>query len=286
MLGPQRDNMIARLAPAVAPGLALVKGAIAKLAIHWGKRSRRFVHNLPASLEKVIPYWIASMIALGALKIIKAPIPPASFVEFGEIFVLYALLALAPTIGLRWANHVYSHGTTRSRLDFHLSPVGKWRKVDEGLARQKPEFGPYGLMACLMFGMLLNVPVRAFEFMLAVPAIHGAAPDWGRSIFLAMGLDVIAMSFLYVVCMVMALRSVPLFPRMLLAVWLIDITMQFAIASIAASHPSLPPDVAFALGELLKGNLTKVLISMVVWLPYLILSDRVNLTYRLRARAN
>ena len=37
-----------------------------------------------------------------------------------------------------------------------------------------------------------------------------------------------------------------------------------------------------ALGSLLSGNVTKVLISAAIWLPYLILSERVNLTYRLR----
>jgi hypothetical protein len=33
---------------------------------------------------------------------------------------------------------------------------------------------------------------------------------------------------------------------------------------------------------LLQGNIKKVMISMVIWLPYLILSERVNLTYRSR----
>ena len=33
---------------------------------------------------------------------------------------------------------------------------------------------------------------------------------------------------------------------------------------------------------LLNGNVHKVLISMLVWLPYLLLSERINITYRQR----
>jgi hypothetical protein len=36
---------------------------------------------------------------------------------------------------------------------------------------------------------------------------------------------------------------------------------------------------------MLEGNLKKVLISAAIWLPYLILSDRVNVTYRQRIGA-
>jgi hypothetical protein len=36
---------------------------------------------------------------------------------------------------------------------------------------------------------------------------------------------------------------------------------------------------------MLEGNLKKVLISVAIWLPYLLLSRRVNLTYRLRVPA-
>ena len=47
----------------------------------------------------------------------------------------------------------------------------------------------------------------------------------------------------------------------------------------------VPADVANALQSLLEGNIKKVLISGLVWLPYLILSDRVNVTFRQRVRA-
>jgi hypothetical protein len=47
----------------------------------------------------------------------------------------------------------------------------------------------------------------------------------------------------------------------------------------------LPGDVAAALQTLLTGNVKKVLISVCLWLPYLLLSTRVNVTYRQRVPA-
>ena len=49
--------------------------------------------------------------------------------------------------------------------------------------------------------------------------------------------------------------------------------------------PGLPPAVASALHTLLDGNVKKVLISVGLWLPYLLLSARVNVTYRSRVPA-
>ena len=84
---------------------------------------------------------------------------------------------------------------------------------------------------------------------------------------------------------VAALRHVPLFPRLLAAIWGMDILMQTLIARAMGSIADLPPAVAVALHELLEGNLKKVLISMALWTPYLLLSRRVNLTYRSRVPA-
>jgi hypothetical protein len=86
------------------------------------------------------------------------------------------------------------------------------------------------------------------------------------------------------IAFVAALRRVPLFPRLLLAIWLSDLAMQVGTAQmVAASH--VPAAVAVALKALLIGNVKKVLISMALWLPYLLLSKRVNVTYRSRVPA-
>jgi hypothetical protein len=133
--------------------------------------------------------------------------------------------------------------------------------------------------------MLLNVPLRSGEFLMAVPAMNSNAPLWGQMILATMTFDVVVMNFLYVFAFVMALRNVPWFPRLLLLVWGIDICSQLAIAQLVGGMSNLPTEVGAAMGSLLEGNIKKVMISATLWLPYLILSERVNLTYRSRLAA-
>jgi len=97
-----------------------------------------------------------------------------------------------------------------------------------------------------------------------------------------MTLDVVLLSSLYTIAFVAALRRVPLFPRLLVAIWAIDIVMQLGIATAVAGTQGLPPTVADALRTLLDGNVKKVLISVCLWLPYLLMSRRVNVTFRHR----
>ncbi len=60
--------------------------------------------------------------------------------------------------------------------------------------------------------------------------------------------------------------------------------MQLLTARMASSA-QLPPAVAAALQAMLVDNVKKVLIGMALWLPYLLLSTRVNVTYRHRVPA-
>jgi len=71
---------------------------------------------------------------------------------------------------------------------------------------------------------------------------------------------------------------------LLMAIWIGDLTMQVATAQVVSST-HLPAAVATALHSLLIGNVKKVLISVALWLPYLLLSTRVNVTYRHRVPA-
>jgi hypothetical protein len=115
--------------------------------------------------------------------------------------------------------------------------------------------------------------------------MNGNAPMWGQVLLATMTADVVVMNFLYVVTFVAALRCAPWFPRLLLVVWGMDIMSQLTMAQLIGNTPGLPTTVGNALGTLLDGNVKKVLISVTLWMPYLILSDRVNLTYRSRVAA-
>jgi hypothetical protein len=100
-----------------------------------------------------------------------------------------------------------------------------------------------------------------------------------------MTLDVVLMSSLYAIAFVAALRHVPLFPRLLVAIWGLDLTFQLVTAELVARAAGLPVPVADALHSLIGGNVQKALISAGLWLPYLVLSRRVNVTYRRRVAA-
>jgi len=62
------------------------------------------------------------------------------------------------------------------------------------------------------------------------------------------------------------------------------LAMQLITAQMVVGT-DVPSKVAAALQAFLTGNVKKVLISMGLWLPYLLLSARVNVTYRHRVPA-
>lgn len=247
--------------------------------------SRALVAFLDVRMEMLISAWIGVVVTLGLAKLATAPLPPHGLAAALITLLPYLLIALAPIAGYRVAAGSFPRGLLSAQPAVRLCRYGAWRAVDPLAARQSLAFGPTGFMASLLAGILLNVPFRSFEFILAIPAIGPGAPAWAHTLMIAMTLDVVVMNFFYMVCFVMALRSVPLFPRMLLFAWTADVVLQLAIAETVGTIPSLPVAVGGALEQLLHGNLQKVLISACVWLPYLILSERVNVTFRQRVRA-
>jgi hypothetical protein len=175
--------------------------------------------------------------------------------------------------------HLQPQPTTR------LARAGNWRTVTPQEARRNPLYGTTGIMVSLMVGMMLNVPVRAAEYFTAMPPIPAVAPSWLSALHFAMTFDVVAFGSLYMIAFIAALRRVPLFPRLLAAIWAADLAMQVVTAKLVVAAGPLPPAVATALEHMLTGNVKKVLISAGLWLPYLLLSKRVNVTFRHRVPA-
>lgn len=202
--------------------------------------------------------------------------------QFAFAAAPYVLLVLAPIasalLALRWFadGHLQPQPTTR------LAIVGRWRNVSLTEAQRHRLYGASGIMVSLLIGLLLNAPVRALEYLVSVPPVPLDAPIWLSTFHTAMTFDAALFASLYTIAFVAALRRVPLFPRLLVAIWIADLTMQLTIATILGNSQGVPPDVAAALATLLDANIKKVLISVGVWLPYLLLSARVNVTYRHR----
>ena len=248
------------------------------------EQSRSLIALLDLRIELLLAGWLGVVVSLGLAKVFFAPIPPHSVPAFMAMMLPYLLLAGSPIAGYRVAAGSFPKGLLSAQPIIRLCRYGNWRRLDPLAARRSPSYGPTGFMASLIVGLLLNVPLRSLEFMLAMPAILPEAPAWASSLMILLTLDVVITNFFYMVCFVLALRSVPLFPRMMLFAWGVDITMQLIIADQIFSV-NAPSEVAVALESLVWGNIQKVLISAFVWLPYLIVSTRVNVTFRQRVRA-
>lgn len=242
-------------------------------------RSVVLQRKLEGGLSAIAKWWLLVISAACGLRILASPIARLEPLSLAP----YAMLILAPLatfgLALRW----FKDGERLPQPSFRLSAIGRWRDLSLAEAKAHPLFGTSGIMVSLLIGMLINLPVRAAEYLVIMPAIPRGAPEWVSALHLAMTLDVVVLSSLYVVAFTMALRRVPSFPRFLLLVWMVDLCAQLLIARSVGGD--LPPNVAGALADLLHGNVQKVMISMGLWLPYLILSKRVNVTFRRRVPA-
>lgn len=263
--------------------------ALSPVVDRWSRSLHERSLMIPPFLHRHMVLIAAAWIALaGGAALLRMAVPAAPAHHAWDalpMLVVYSAIIVAPLSGFMLARAAFADDRAQAPLDFHLSFVGKWRRLSPDEARSHPMFGPVGFLASLLVGLMLNVVVRTGEFFVAVPAMSAHAPDWALTLFFVMAADVVVMNFFYMAAFVMALRSVPLFPRMLLFVWLIDILMQFVIAGQIARLDTLPLTVVEPLVTLLEGNVTKVLISIAIWVPYLLLSKRANLTYRWRLPA-
>jgi hypothetical protein len=235
--------------------------------------------TLDVRLPRILTLWLLiAGLACAARLATAVPIGPG----FAYTAAPYVLLVVAPVasawLALRW----FANGDHQSQPTTRLAISGRWRSVSRAEAQRHPLYGTSGIMVSLLVGMLLTVPMRAVQYLASIPPLPQQAPVWLSTMHVAMSFDMVLFTSLYSIAFVAALRRVPLFPRLLVAIWLADITMQLAIASLVGSAPHLPPEVGGALHPLLDGNVKKVLISSCLWLPYLLLSTRVNVTYRSR----
>lgn len=249
-------------------------------------RSIAFVAKLDGNIRQLMLWWtiLASFLCglrLGAGSGLAASASPVHLVGF----LSYALLVAAPVVSLMLALHWFRDADRMVQPSIRLAVFGAWRPVSPAVARALPLYGATGLMASLLVGLLINIPIRTLEFVTAIPALSGSGPAWLGSLYGLMFADAVLFSSLYAIAFVAALRHVPLFPRLLGAIWAADIAMQLVIAHGMAATDGLPRGVALPLEALLEGNIKKVLVSMALWAPYLLLSKRVNLTYRHRIPA-
>ncbi|WP_152569486.1 MULTISPECIES: DUF2569 domain-containing protein [Sphingomonas] len=252
----------------------------------WSRLSRRFearsaalLITLETRLGRILAFWLLlSGVGVAARLLTSMPLTGSALPSL----LPYLLMVLAPAASMLLARRWFGEADREPRQDFALVSVGNWRRVTLQQARQQPLYGSGGIMVSLLVGLLLNIPMRAAEYLAAVPAFGGPVPNWLFVLRSMLSLDVVLLPSLYAIVFVAALQRSPLFPRLLALVWIADIGMQVLTAQLVGHSSDLPADVATSLYGLLNGNVTKVLISVALWTPYLLLSKRVNITFRHR----
>jgi hypothetical protein len=263
------------------------------------KRAGSFVHDrildesirLAGFLKRRIGFFLsiwAGLAVLGGFMRISvlAYMAPQAFET--RSLLLYALpylvIAVAPAVGWFLATRAWPDSAAATQPELRLAKFGQWHNLPAEQARRNKDFGVAGFLTSLSAGLLISMVLRLGEYLLAIPAMPPYAPQWGFQLYDLMTFDIILLSFLYFTCFTMALRAAPLFPRMLLLTWLYDLVMQVTIGNQMTAASGVPAVVLDPLLQVLSSNSQKVLISMAIWLPYLILSKRVNLTFRHRVQ--
>ena len=253
---------------------------------HLYRKSVSLVLSMQVNLLRIVAIWVLIAAFACGVRLAFPATPYASAPWMSGTGLLpYLLVVGAPVGSLLLGLSLFPAGRVHAQPSFRLAQVGRWRKIDCLKAREMSQFGLYGVMASLLIGIALNVPVRTLEFLSAIPALGSYSPGWYVSLYAVMLADVVLLSSLYMFAFAMALRMAPLFPRFLVMVWGVDLLAQLSIAELVARIGDVPQAVDMALLDLLTGNVKKVLISAALWLPYLLLSERVNVTFRNRVSA-
>jgi hypothetical protein len=246
-------------------------------------RSAALLLTINNRLDRILQAWLLFAGFAAAARIAFSPHAGGS--AGMPTFASYMLLVVAPfastLLALRW----FEDGHVQPQPAVRLARLSRWRTMSRSEAEFHPLYGTTGIMVSLLVGMMINVVIRAAEYLAAMPPLPIDAPRWLSALHFAMTFDAVLFGSLYMIAFVAALRRVPLFPRLLVAIWIGDLAMQLATAKLVTAAGPLPQAVSTALHNLLEGNVKKVLISMALWLPYLLLSTRVNVTYRHREPA-
>lgn len=245
----------------------------------FDRRSRVALNFLQRAMGGIVSGWITLGLLAAALKVTFAPAHTESASMAMAMSLPFLMFVAAPVVSYRLAMAVVPvKGEPVQPL------IGlRWRAADEGEWQSAAAKGASGFLISLMIGLLINVPVRGAEFLAVVPAIRPQAPHWAQVLSFVMTADVVLMSTAYMACFVLALRLNRWFPHLLLVAWCLDLLMQAAIGTVL-TQAHMPEALLEPLHDFLEGNVKKVLISVLLWLPYLLVSDQVNLFYRHRVR--
>ena len=215
-------------------------------------KSAALLLTIDRRLDVILKYWLLVASFAAELRIITSlrSMPVASLSTVSS-YVLVVLAPFASTlVALRWFSngHLYSQPMTR------LARVGRWRSLTFAEARVHPLYGTSGIMVSLLVGMMLNVPSARRNIWRPCRRCPRRRRIGCRCCTSSMTFDVVVFTSLYMIAFVAALRRVPLFPRLLLAIWLGDLPCSWSTAQMVACDRPVPQTSLTALQAVLTGN--------------------------------
>lgn len=229
-----------------------------KSAAAWSQQLQQRGDAVLAVLERragLLPLaWLAMAGAGSAVRLSGQLADPLAWLP-------YAVFVLAPALALQ-------AGLTLFR-----------GRVAPSVIARHPLYGAGGLMLSLLLSLTAAIAVRGLSFLTAIPAAGSASSAWLDTLHSWLTVDATVACSLYALAFAAGLRRSGHFPALLASAWAIDLAMQVIMTG-AARGMMLPPEVGTAFKLLLHGNLTRVLVSVGIWMPYLLLSERVAVTYR------
>lgn len=250
--------------------LAVAPTFVARVAI-WARRSE----------NRIIATWVLLLGAIAVLKAANPVNPPHNAAESIALLLPFLIVAAAPVLGYRIGTWLFA---SCEQPALRLAIYGNWRDATpEELDKGKKGWRSFAWFS-LVSGILLNVPFRAFEYLASIPAVTSNDPLWAHVLQRAFTMDCAVACFAYAMCFAAAVQRSPLFARALVTAWLIDIALQAMIAVQVGQAAGIPTYLLEPMNALLAVNLKKVAISISIWLPYLLISDNLNLLLRKRVR--
>ncbi|MBB4615662.1 hypothetical protein [Novosphingobium taihuense] len=229
----------------------------------------------------IIAAWVLLVGGVAAIKAANPINPPRDAAESIALLLPFLVVAAAPVLGYRLGTSLFA---SRQQPALRLAIYGNWRPATPAeLGKGEQGWRSFAWFS-LVSGILLNVPFRAFEYLTSIPAVTSNDPMWAHILQRAFTIDCALACFAYAMCFAAAVQRSPLFARALVAAWLIDVALQAMIAVQVGQAPGIPAYLIEPMNALLAMNVKKVAISISIWLPYLLISDNLNLLLRKRVR--
>src|ERR1044072_3712108 len=163
-------------------------------------RSAALLLSIDNGLDRILMWWllVAGLASTARIVLTPHPLPVSAVSTFASYMLLVAAPFASTLLALRW----FADGHLQPQPATRLARFGRWISVDRNEAERHPLHGTSGIMVSLIVGMMLNVPVRAAEYLAAMPPMPAAAPRWLSVLHFAMTFDVVVFTSLYMVAFV------------------------------------------------------------------------------------